>query len=153
MEKNDYVEWDKVPSREIDEISDEISEKELEKRKKRHGEIDLKNNILIDLFIEKFDDLFRVEGEKLGKPVYIYDFATDWSDAPHLEISYDNYYQTDPGGYWDFFRRGANSGEIFDNREDAFRCYLAVYYGAGDLDKDGTGFTEEIDKIIEEQDL
>lgn len=147
--KHKYVSWEKINKYVT---WDKINEEENEERKKRHEEIDRKKNILIGLLIENFDNLFRIDGYKNGEPIYIYDYASDWSDAPHLKIAYDDWYK-DGDKYWDFFRRGANSGEIFRNREDAFRCYLEVYYGVGDLDKDGTGFPSEINDIIKEQDL
>ena len=107
---------------------------------------------MINLLVDKFDDLFRKEGNNNGEPVYVYEYASDWSDAPHLEIYFDDYYQDMSPGYWDFFRRGQNSGDTYKSHQDAFRGYLEdSNYGVGDLDNSGMGFTDEINEIIEEQ--
>jgi hypothetical protein len=136
-----YVTWSSIGTN--------MSKEEFKRVEELQARIDREDKIIIDILVDHFDDLFRKEGSKNGKPVYIYDYASDWSDNPHLEISMDDWYKSVDEPYWDVFRRGANSGEIFENPQEAFRWYLGGgTYDLYDLDKDGIGFPDEIEELI-----
>ena len=148
--KHKYITWDQVTGADIPKLSEE----ELKKREEAYKEERRKENILIDLLVEHFDDLFRKDGYYNGEPIYIYEYASDWSDSPHLEIRFDDWYDSMPQGYWDFFRRGANGGNTYDSPQAAFRGYLEDgNWGIWDLDRDSIGYTDEINEIIESGEL